>query len=56
MFVILMMQRHEEIIHETPMTGGVYLIIFFNLSIGIVVLPRGIKKSWCLPKLKPLKF
>jgi hypothetical protein len=42
MFVILMMQRHEEITHETPMTGGVYLIIFFNLSIGIVVLPRGI--------------
>jgi hypothetical protein len=30
--------------------------ILFNLSIGIVVLSRGIQKKegWCLPKLKPL--
>jgi hypothetical protein len=29
--------------------------ILFNLSIGIVVLSRGIQKEgWCLPKLKPL--
>jgi hypothetical protein len=29
--------------------------ILFNLSIGIVVLSRGIQKQgWCLPKLKPL--
>jgi hypothetical protein len=28
MFVILMKQRHGEITHETPMTQGVYLIIF----------------------------
>jgi hypothetical protein len=29
MFVILMKQRHGEITHETPMTQGVYLIIFY---------------------------
>jgi hypothetical protein len=29
MFVILMKQRHREITHETPMTQGVYLIIFY---------------------------
>jgi hypothetical protein len=29
--------------------------ILFNLSIGIIVLSRGIQKQgWCLPKLKPL--
>jgi hypothetical protein len=38
MFVILMNQRHGEITHETPITQGIYLIIFFNLSIEIVVL------------------
>jgi hypothetical protein len=27
--VILMKQRHGEITHETPMTQGVYLIIFY---------------------------
>jgi hypothetical protein len=26
------------------------------LSIGIVVLSRGSKKGWCLPKLKLLRF
>jgi hypothetical protein len=56
MFVILMKQRHGEITHETPVTQGVYLIIFyFNLSIEIIVLSRGIQKEGCcLPKLKPL--
>jgi hypothetical protein len=29
MFVILMKQHHGEIIHETPMTQGVFLIIFY---------------------------
>jgi hypothetical protein len=29
MFVILMKQRHGEITHETPITLGVYLIIFY---------------------------
>jgi hypothetical protein len=29
MFVILMKQRHGEITHKTPMTQGVYLIIFY---------------------------
>jgi hypothetical protein len=29
MFVILMKQRHGEITHETPITKGVYLIIFY---------------------------
>jgi hypothetical protein len=29
MFVILMKQRHGEITHETPMTQGVDLIIFY---------------------------
>jgi hypothetical protein len=29
MFVILMKQRHGEITHETLMTQGVYLIIFY---------------------------
>jgi hypothetical protein len=29
MFVILMKQRHGEITHETPITQGVYLIIFY---------------------------
>jgi hypothetical protein len=29
MFVILMKQRHEKITHGTPMTQGVYLIIFY---------------------------
>jgi hypothetical protein len=44
MFVILMKQHHGEIAHETPITQGVYLLnyIIFNLSIGIVVLLRGI--------------
>jgi hypothetical protein len=29
--------------------------ILFNLSVGIIVLSRGIQKEgWCLPKLKPL--
>jgi hypothetical protein len=47
MLVILMKQHHGEITHETPITQGVYLIIFyiFNLSIGIVVLSRGCKKK-----------
>jgi hypothetical protein len=45
MFVILMKQHHEEITHETPMTQRVYLIIFFNLSIGIIILSRGAKKK-----------
>jgi hypothetical protein len=27
--VILMKQRHGEITHETPMTQGFYLIIFY---------------------------
>jgi hypothetical protein len=29
MFVILMKHRHGEITHETPITQGVYLIIFY---------------------------
>jgi hypothetical protein len=29
MFVILMKQCHGEITHETPMTQGAYLIIFY---------------------------
>jgi hypothetical protein len=29
MFVILMEQHHGEITHETPITQGVYLIIFY---------------------------
>jgi hypothetical protein len=29
MFVILMRQHHEEITHETLMTQGVFLIIFY---------------------------
>jgi hypothetical protein len=29
MFVILMKQRHGEITHKTPITQGVYLIIFY---------------------------
>jgi hypothetical protein len=29
MFVILIKQHHGEITHETPMTQGVYLIIFY---------------------------
>jgi hypothetical protein len=29
MFVILMKQHHGEITHETPITQGVYLIIFY---------------------------
>jgi hypothetical protein len=29
MFVILMMQCHGEITHKTPITQGVYLIIFY---------------------------
>jgi hypothetical protein len=54
-FVILMKQRHGEITHETPITQGVYYYILLNLSIGFVVLSRGIQKEgWCLPKLKPL--
>jgi hypothetical protein len=28
-FVIIMKQRHGEITHETPITQGVYLIIFY---------------------------
>ena len=54
-FVILMKQRHGEITHETSITQGVYYYILLNLSIGFVVLSRGIQKEgWCLPKLKPL--
>jgi hypothetical protein len=54
MFLILMKQHHGEITQETPMTQGVYLIILFNLSIGIVVLSSGIQKEgWYLTKLKP---
>jgi hypothetical protein len=30
MFVTLMQQHHGEIIHETPITQGVYLIIFLS--------------------------
>jgi hypothetical protein len=54
--VILMKQRHGEITHETPITQGVYLIIFYlTWGIGTIVLSRGIQKEgWCLPKLKPL--
>jgi hypothetical protein len=45
-FVILMQQCHGEITHETPMTQGVYLIIFYlTLSIKIVVLSGGSKKK-----------
>jgi hypothetical protein len=29
MFVIPMKQRHGEITHETPITQGVYFIIFY---------------------------
>jgi hypothetical protein len=29
MFVILMKQRHGKITHETQITQGVYLIIFY---------------------------
>jgi hypothetical protein len=29
MFVILTKQRHGKITHETPITQGVYLIIFY---------------------------
>jgi hypothetical protein len=29
MFVILVKQRHGEITHETQITQGVYLIIYF---------------------------
>jgi hypothetical protein len=40
---------------ETNYSRSLLNYILFNLSIGIIVLSRGIQKEgWCLPKLKPL--
>jgi hypothetical protein len=48
MFVILMKQRHGEITHETPMTQGVYLIIFIYLEYRNHRTIKGIQKEcWC---------
>jgi hypothetical protein len=40
---------------DTNYSRSLLNYILFNLSIGIIVLSRGIQKEgWCLPKLKPL--